>query len=224
MIISKVYKGTTEFSKGYKGSQLIFSSGRLPSQYQEVEYIQSTSNNKGDNYIDTGYYPNANTSAIRLQFMFDGNYPLDDYGRLMGGYNNTFRLEGMANYLEMSWAIGGLGLERLNPRFTLDTLYSIGLLSDGVYINDVKQSGGTLDPTVDPMVLQKTIWLFSSNGGDRDGAYKLYSCQLEDNGVLVRDFVPCYIKATGEVGLYDLVTKEFYHNLGSVPFLKGGDI
>jgi len=220
MIIKKVYKGTTEFSKGYKGNQLIFSSGRLPSQYQEVEYIQSTSNNQGDNYIDTGFCPTVGC-AIKLQFMFDGTYPLNDYGRLIGGYNNTFRIEGMPSFSSLSIAVGGLTGSSTSYPFTSNTLYSMEL-SDGVYIDNSKIVSGTMNP--DSYNLVTSVQLFSSNGGNRNGAYKLYSCQIEDNGVLVRDFVPCYIKATGEVGLYDLVTKEFYHNLGSVPFLKGGDV
>ena len=68
-----------------------------------------------------------------------------------------------------------------------------------------------------------TLKVFSSNC-DRDGAYTLYTFKVYQDGVLVRDYVPCYIKATNEVGLYDLVTKEFYHNLGSVPFIAGGNV
>ena len=45
----------------------------------------------------------------------------------------------------------------------------------------------------------------------------LYSCQIYDNGTLVRDFVPC-INGSGEVGLYDLVGKQFYGNAGTGVF------
>jgi hypothetical protein len=72
--------------------------------------------------------------------------------------------------------------------------------------------------------LHTSIWLFSSDGGDRDGAYKLYTCQFEENGVLMRDFVPCYRKSDHEPGLYDLVNGVFYTNQGSVPFLVGGNV
>ena len=57
MIITKVYRGSTPFVKGYKGNILLFEEGGgggLPSAYQEVEYIQTTSNSFETNYIDTG--------------------------------------------------------------------------------------------------------------------------------------------------------------------------
>lgn len=40
---------------------------------------------------------------------------------------------------------------------------------------------------------------------------KLYSCQIEKGGTLVRDFVPC-TNPSGEAGLYDLVGNQFYAN------------
>ena len=40
MIIDKVYKGSTEFIKGYKGTTLLWEPG-LPSGYRQLEYIES---------------------------------------------------------------------------------------------------------------------------------------------------------------------------------------
>ncbi len=53
---------------------------------------------------------------------------------------------------------------------------------------------------------------------------KLYSTKLIENGVLTRDFIPCYRKVDGVIGLYDLVTNEFFTNKGTGVFLKGVDI
>ena len=46
---------------------------------------------------------------------------------------------------------------------------------------------------------------------------KLYSCQIYDNGTLVRDFKPC-INASGDVGLFDMVNQQFYGNAGTGVF------
>ncbi len=37
----------------------------------------------------------------------------------------------------------------------------------------------------------------------------LYSCQIYDNGTLIRDYVPCVRKADGVSGLFDKVNKTF---------------
>lgn len=46
---------------------------------------------------------------------------------------------------------------------------------------------------------------------------RVYWFKIYDNGTLARDFVPC-IKDDGEVGLYDLVRKQFYGNAGTGVF------
>jgi len=53
---------------------------------------------------------------------------------------------------------------------------------------------------------------------------KLYSCRFYDNGTLTRDFMPCYNKYTGAIGLYDKVNGVFYPNKGTGTFLKGPDV
>jgi hypothetical protein len=48
----------------------------------------------------------------------------------------------------------------------------------------------------------------------------MYSCQIYDNGTLIRDYVPC-ITPDNEAGLYDLVNGAFYANMGSGAFKSG---
>ena len=45
----------------------------------------------------------------------------------------------------------------------------------------------------------------------------------DDKNVLVRDFTPCK-NPSGEVGLYDYVTKQFYGNAGSGTFIPGEEV
>ena len=41
---------------------------------------------------------------------------------------------------------------------------------------------------------------------------RLYSLQVKQNGVIIRDFVPCKNNITDEYGLYDRVEGKFYGN------------
>ena len=51
---------------------------------------------------------------------------------------------------------------------------------------------------------------------------KLYSCDIYDNDVLVRDFVPCK-NPSGVIGLYDVVNGVFYQNAGTGEFTAGDE-
>ena len=53
---------------------------------------------------------------------------------------------------------------------------------------------------------------------------KLYSMKLYEDSIIVRDFIPCYRKSDGEIGLYDLVNNVFYTNKGTGTFLKGENV
>ena len=53
---------------------------------------------------------------------------------------------------------------------------------------------------------------------------KFYFARIYDKGVLIRDYVPCYKKDDETIGMYDLVTQQFYENAGTGTFIKGPNI
>lgn len=214
MIVNKVYKGTTPFVKGYKGTTVIFEEGRrLPSEYQQVEYIKSTSDSQRANYIDTGIYPNERT-VLTLTYKVD-HEEAGGYQRLFGCDVDMFVIqEASASYWHVRY---NFSLDSYRP--VLDTIHTLSL-GNNQYIEDgeVKYDYGS-----QTFQCNNQLRLFASYL-DKDGRMYLYSCQIHQDGELVRDFVPCYIKATNEVGLYDFVTGQFFHNLGNVPFVAGGNV
>ena len=86
-----------------------------------------------------------------------------------------------------------------------------------------------LSSTATTSVSRDNVWIFKARYND---AYnipttnaKLYYAKIYDSSkVLVRDFVPCYRKSDGEIGLYDRVENKFYTNAGTGVFLKGNDV
>jgi hypothetical protein len=70
-----------------------------------------------------------------------------------------------------------------------------------------------------------TAYLFALNQAGQPNAsgmvsIKMYSCQMYDNGTLVRDFVPC-TDPSGIAGLYDLANGKFYRSAGTADFIAG---
>ena len=52
---------------------------------------------------------------------------------------------------------------------------------------------------------------------------KIYSCQIYDNGTLVRNFIPVLRKSDNEIGMLDLVEGKFYTNAGTGKFTANLD-
>ena len=69
--------------------------------------------------------------------------------------------------------------------------------------------------------------MFDINKNGFPSGYKakarIYSLTMKKNETIIRDFIPCYRKSDGLVGLWDKVTNKFYTNDGAGLFLKGNN-
>lgn len=191
--------------------------GPLPEGYTQLEYIEST----GTQYIDTGFKPNQDTrlvcsvdfpaiSASSGAWLFGSRTTnvVKTFGFL--SYNSIYRSDynDQTTPGEIAVIPGG--------KFTLDKNKNITYF-DGVVVNSLPT--GTFQGDY-------SLYLFANNNGgtlQNPCSAKLYSCQIYDNGALVRNFVPCQ-DPTGNVGLYDLVGAQFYGNAGSGTFTAGPEV
>lgn len=187
----------------------------LPSGFSILSYIQSS----GTQYIDTGFKPTGATKVVcDFQMVNQGTDQQGVFGSRPGTSgrftvftgNQTSDLQVDYNTEQTLASVGSsiTGLN-VNSRTTLE-------VSNSLVIN------GTTVRTVSAASFTSTynLFLFANNNVGTvqlPGSMKLYSCQVYDNGTLVKDFVPC-INASGEVGLYDLVGKQFYGNAGAGVF------
>ena len=72
----------------------------------------------------------------------------------------------------------------------------------------------------------RPLFLFASNDSGTARFFttgKFYSCRIFDNESLIRDFTPCK-NASGVIGLYDTVGRQFYANAGTGTFAAGPEI
>lgn len=53
---------------------------------------------------------------------------------------------------------------------------------------------------------------------------KIYRFKHKNDGIITRDFIPCYRKIDNEIGFFDIINNEFFINNGSGNFEKGPDI
>ncbi len=189
----------------------------LPEGYTQVEYIESS----GTQYIDAAFNPKYNS---RVVMDISG---LEASTKWLFGARNT----------KSSSAEQQFGVVRLASSIRADYFgtYSSASISDASArsvvernANVVNAFGITITNTaVSSGEVPYSLYLLSINtAGEADtnmAAVKLYSCQIYDNGALIRDYVPC-INSVGAAGLYDMVGYVFYQNAGSGTFTAGDEV
>ena len=187
-----------------KGDKHTVPGSRLPSGFTELVCIKSS----GTQFINTIFKPNQNT---RVVMKMKSSQSTGDYVWLFG--------------CQKSWGNNGYAVSTYTAEFGNNSTTTAFTIYDGV-AHDVDFDCGTLK------IDGSTVWTSSGtfqtefylylaainvNGSASGFDGYIYSCQVYDNGTLVRDYVPC-INASGEVGLYDLVGKQFYGNAGTGVF------
>lgn len=187
----------------------------LPSGIIELEYIQSS----GTQYVNTGFNP---SSKSRIVFDFQSTGSSSDTIKAMFGarLNNDTKCFNMFALPATAYPQYGANAYNAKP-ITTD------ILQRTVYdmnANTTTVGSTTVSFAAETFSTGYPVYLFSLNdNGSPDSRYikgKLYSCQIYDNGLLVRDYIPAKT-IEGEVGLYDRVFHEFYRNAGTGEFIAG---
>lgn len=175
----------------------------LPTGYTQLEYIQSS----GTQYIDTGVKPDQ-TYTLKIKFQ------------------TAQSSSGGVAVSDQSWQSNGFGIWCNAAVFGSQTKQSLTLYGTNPVEVELSQSGLVVNgeqvwtPTAATFTVPANMTLMALN---RNGSIaeklsgKLYYAQLYSGNTLVRDFQPC-IDASGNVGLYDLVGKQFYGNAGTGVF------
>ena len=199
---------------------------RLPSEYQEVEYIETNKNQ----YIDTGVIPNQDT-GFDIDFLVKDSFTssANTSGSIFGVRSswsdsnktgtNMFQLTTYSN-LTSSFADGAMafGSQKYASGMTQNERMTISL-KNGVY---TKPDGTEIQLDTTNFTAPNTMYLFMLRGFSNEKAgVKLYSFKMYDGNTLIRDYIPCYRKLDNVAGLYDLVNDVFYTNQGTGTFDVG---
>ena len=218
----------------YLGTTLLYSGGtqpRLPSGYTEVEYITSEnlSTSVSGAYIDTNLTPNQNTRVVMdYQPMVNGQEHRRIFGS--GEYNTLaylYNMEGSVGqpdcyyYYKFGYSSNWYTTS-IHPdlnRHTVDFNNNGQILLDNTSIATLPST--TFTCTYHLGLFRSIFNQYTTNPINFLG--RVYSCQVYDDGTLVRDFVPC-INPNNVVGLYDIVNDVFYSSSSNYSFTAGNPV
>lgn len=201
---------------------------RLPAEYQEVEYLENTSEGA---YINTGAVPSLSGTKFHIKYqMLSGSY--------LFGCGRNPRLACAMRPYSIQFYIGSDGAPSV-VNYTLAGIFSKVVAFSGYLTGS--ETGRYLDITVDGTTSRfippdgaisgsfsdsLPFYLFAWQYGDtlRTGRGRIWGFSMETGGNLVRDMVPCYRKADNVPGMYDLVSGSFSTNAGTGSFVTGADV
>ena len=193
---------------------------QLPTEYQEVEYIQSS----GTQYIDTGVVATSGFEIdikINIDTVTGSWAPILSAHELSAPYKRNFIAYTSSKKMEID---AGDKITQTSVTLTGDDVIKASNVKNNFYLN---VNGTNYTPTVTTAASHlaysgRTMHLLHSNGYDFGyTSSKVYYCKITVGGTLVRNFVPCYRKSDNIAGLYDLVNGVFYTNAGTGDFAKG---
>ncbi len=192
--------------------------------FTQLEYIQST----GTQWIDTGIkWRYGYSLEIAFTPVATGvNTAL--FGASNGSAYNSgevslfFQRDGY----DVIWPTTSSAVSEFKhfSTFTTNTRYVAQYNNSGIIIGQ-----DTLGFSVySGYVGERNIFLFATNRGEANSypsKLKIHSTRIwNNNGELVRNFVPVKRNSDGAIGMYDTVTKTFFANAGTGTFTAGPNV
>ncbi len=220
--ISKEIKMTKYIDRYYLNGELYgikFAGASLPSEYQEVEYIESTWTQWVDTWlnawiwyrINMKIYTSSRSIADQTVIWWNANTNTESIYCWLN-YNSGF--EWIYRWYNSLWY-------DINNTIAVWNTYEI----ESIIRNWTQKL--TVNWTVEFTWSLSLIWTWTnhmaifSRRWSNYALIKLYSMQIYNSSdTLVRNFVPCYRKQDTVIWLYDLVNNTFYTNSGSWNFTK----
>lgn len=193
---------------------------RLPAEYQEVEYLESTGSSQ---WINT----NVKISAS-IRFVIDFCALSSNRARyLMGLYESSDK---GSFYLYASSSLPPYFQTAFGTTYSNTTLltdnerHKFEYSFDEGYLKVVCDSTIILSKEMVTSISEENINIVGYNGSASTSNCRTYKVEIYENDILVRNFIPCYRKSDNEPGMYDTVSGTFYTNSGTGTFLIGNDV
>lgn len=213
--LNKPYLWSSENNWVYVWKEKVWPIGRLPSGFQEVEYIQSSwtqviaIQEKWGNTYKTVLDFQIVTLEPDICLVWIRNSSYMRY--YIWVYDWAWRASSWSNTLSSVWTAN-------TNRHTL-ILDNWKLTVDSTTYT-VNNGSWTYNKWV------RIFWYSDDSTGEyyTFSKCKLYSFKAYSGSTLLYDLVPCYRTSDNVIGLYDLVNSKFYINQWTWTFIKGNDV
>jgi hypothetical protein len=239
LLVLRVYSGTTvnnytfypmivaptETDPAWEpyGYQIPIRSNGLPSEYREVEYLESTGTQNIE--LPFGFDP---TDAVDFDFSIDTSEVEDKYmvaPKTWNTNNNRFamgvHIPNSGGVFAAAFGTQTTSLTYLTPQYVNDGLrhlwhyknrnFAIPDLSIGLDVSQISFGGTTANLKL----------FYGYNAGTKG---KIYRYTHYKSGAKVADLIPAVRKADSKPGMYDTVTGQFYTNAGTGEFAVGATV
>lgn len=194
----------------------------LPKEYQQVEYLQSYNENSaggGESYmhINTGvyYFPNFEIKCQNAENTTNLTCGCGDsgYGATLGRYSNDWP----------RYTFFKTESDYFTTNKPITTKSKLAWINGNIIVDDV------IVAQKEQPISSREFKLYGCVRGTYGAYYKsirIFYCKMWDNnGTLIRHYIPCYKKSDGTPGMYDVVTGTFNAGEGSSgSFIVGSDI
>ena len=175
----------------------------LPSEYQEVAYLQSNGSQSINTEIvadnTTGAYLYFGMTNVSGDTVYFGSRAASADTRFWIGYSSKMYVGFNTNHYPY------------NSSFTNNTDHSASLN----FYNDRKKIVDTYSTDISVTLASQTapITIFAGNNNgtpNYKSSYKLYRFKVTSGSQLLASFIPCYRKSDNVKGLYDVIRKRFF--------------
>lgn len=186
--------------------------GRLPDEYQEVEYLSGT----GIQYIITNCNL-ANITSYTIHAVFALNSVQTGYHTIAG--NDTFDIRIKDGYLRSDdGTMPYLGVAKSDVIVYANKTTNLRTMSlNGEEVLNIQLEWWTTTGNI-------AVFTNGTNIQNRIVDAKIYIVELYFDNVQTLYLVPCYSKATNTPGFYDIINSTFLTNNGTGEFIVGPDV
>lgn len=207
---------------------LFLDNSLIPSEYQQVAYIECS----GTQYIVTGYKLTADYAEIEWAYMLTATQSGD--GMMFGCRDNSNAKVIQAElYDNARWYAGSgsavfsnvLGYNsQMDTGRDLNTIYSAKMNGETITVNGYSANKTSTKTGSANTPLHIFAWKSGNSVQYINKGMRLYSLTFTEDGIMTANFIPCFRKADGAVGLYDVIAEAFYGNSGSGELIKGYNV
>lgn len=222
-------EGTSIITVSYGGKTTTFSvtvTSGIPTEYQRVEYIEAT----GTQYIATGVGGNDDTQKFEIRYYKESQATkaMDlIYGKNPTALKAMYEI-GFSTTANRLYAYSSTSAEIIDSAVygNVNDL-TVEFKPSSPYVKMTLKTGQTTltgeKATANDNIANSMVGVFGY-GSAALATARIYSLKAYNSSGLFLNLLPCYRVSDGEIGMYDLVSAQFFTNNGTGVFEKGANV